>query len=397
MDKGMMTMDQPHEVSSPEKDLRIDRPKILMVDDRPENLIALERLMKDLDVELFRASSGNEALKLTLRHDFALALLDIQMPEMDGYELAEILRSEEKTARMPFIFISAIYTSNINVFKGYEKGAFSYITKPFDPQVLLNKVQFFVEKYTQEQELKQSHKFLEIRIQERTEALQRSNRELEQFAYVASHDLQEPLRAITSYLQLLQNHIKDTLDEKGERYINVAVDGTKRMKQLIEALLTYSRLSNTNDEDIEQVDVADLVQKVMTDLRIRISECNAHIKVGPLPTVPGINAQLQLLFQNLIGNAIKFRREGVSPVIEVGANEVDGYWQFFVKDNGIGIEEDFFKRIFIIFQRLHTREEYEGTGIGLAMCQKVVTKHGGEIWVESSLGKGTTFHFTLPK
>lgn len=374
----------------------LGKPKILMVDDKPENLLALERLLKDKPLEMYKAVSGNEALKLTLHHDFALALLDIQMPEMDGYELAEILRSEEKTVRMPFIFISAIYTDQIHVFKGYEKGAFSFITKPFEPKVLLSKIDFFIEKYQQQQLLKHTHTLLEKRVQERTAELERSNRELEQFAYVASHDLQEPLRSVTSYLQLLQKRNEGQLDEKSTKYINVAVDGARRMKNLIEGLLTYSRVG-TDGNSFEPVDCNVIVEKVLTDLRLVIIETKAKINYKNLPEIKADAMQIQLLFQNLISNAIKFRQPDKVPEITIEAEKAEGRWHFTVQDNGIGIENEFFDRIFVIFQRLHTRSEYEGTGIGLALCKKIVQRHGGDIWLESELGKGTIIHFTILK
>lgn len=207
------------------------KPKILIVDDKVENLVALRIVLKDMDVELVEATSGNDALKATLRHDFVLALLDIQMPEMDGYELAGILREEEKTARLPFIFISAVYTDNLNVFKGYEKGAFSFITKPFQPEILLNKVKFFIEKHQQE-----------IAVFELNEDLKSINKELEAFSYSVSHDLRAPLRAVNGYAEMLKEDYENVLDEDGKRIIqNINFYATK-MGMLIDDLLAFSRL-----------------------------------------------------------------------------------------------------------------------------------------------------------
>ncbi len=380
----------------------VGRPKILMVDDREENLVALERLLRDLPLELYRASSGNEALKLTLHHDFALALLDIQMPEMDGYELAEILRNEEKTASMPFIFISAIYTDNINVFRGYEKGAFSYITKPFEPEVLLNKVKFFVEKYQQEELLKITLNNLENLVQERTLELEkangelvRSNEELERFAYVASHDLQEPLRVISSYLQLLEKKYNDQLDDKAQKYIATTIDASTRMKRLINDLLLFSRVG-TRGEEFIGINLNDLIADVLSDLEVTINEHKAKIEVDSLPEIKGDPSQIRQLFQNLIGNGIKFGKPDVPSYIKIGyRNDEDNQVELFVEDNGIGIEKEYFDRVFIIFQRLHTRQMYEGTGIGLAISKKIVERHGGQIWIESEPGQGSVFKFTL--
>jgi two-component system, sensor histidine kinase and response regulator len=371
------------------------RPKILLVDDKPENLIALERLLGDLEADLFKATSGNDALKMALHHEFALALLDIQMPGMDGYELAQILRGEERTAHMPFIFISAIYKDHINIFKGYEKGAFSYITKPFEPEILLNKVRFFIEKYQQEQVLKDTHAILEKRVRARTAELERSNAELEQFAYVASHDLQEPLRMVTSYVQLLKRKYTGALDAEANEYIDFAVDGATRMKQLIDDLLTYSRASRPDrSTELEMDRILALVQQ---NLKTAIQETNAAITSDPLPVIVAERTSMLQLMQNLISNAIKFHAPDRRPIIHVGVDESEEQWTFFVKDNGIGIEEQYADKVFVIFKRLNSRTEYPGTGIGLAVARKIVHRLGGRIWFSSTPGTGTTFYFTVPK
>jgi two-component system, sensor histidine kinase and response regulator len=371
------------------------RPKILLVDDKPENLIALERLLMDLDVEVFKANSGNEALKAALHHDFALALLDIQMPGMDGYELAQILRGEERTAKLPFIFISAIYKDHINIFKGYEKGAFSYITKPFEPEILLNKVRFFIEKHQQEQALKDTHDILEKRVRARTAELERSNAELEQFAYVASHDLQEPLRMVTSYVQLLKRNYGDKLDGTANEFIDFSVDGATRMKQLIDDLLTYSRASRP--EGPSEVDINRVVATVRKNLEASIRETDALITTDPLPTINAYRTGMTQLLQNLLSNAIKFRAADRRPIIHIAVEEHADHWVFAVQDNGIGIEQQYAEKVFVIFKRLHSRAEYPGTGIGLAVARKIVHRLGGRVWFSSEVGKGTTFYFTVLK
>lgn len=373
----------------------LGKPKILLVDDKEENLIALERLLADLPVELHKATSGNDALKLILYHDFALALLDIQMPGMDGYELARILRDEERTSRMPFIFISAIYKDNFNIFKGYEEGAFSYITKPFEPRVLINKVKFFIEKHQQEQALKNTQYILEQRVKERTADLERSNADLEQFAYVASHDLQEPLRMVTSYVQLLQRRYSDRLDKDANEFIGFAVDGTTRMKRLITDLLNYSRATRPAEQ--VAVDLNQVLSNVKENLRNAIKETDALITVDPLPIVKAEHTGMTQLFQNLVGNAIKFRKEGQRPEVHIEAMEEPGQWTFSVQDNGIGIDEQFAEKIFVLFQQLNDRSLYTGTGIGLAIARKVVQRAGGRIWFRSKPGAGTLFQFTLPR
>lgn len=231
-------------------------------------------------------------------------------------------------------------------------------------------------------------------IKEAEANLARSNRELEQFAYVASHDLQEPLRKIAGFTELLANRLKGTLDEKAESHMWYVIDGAARMRMLINDLLNYSRITRTGREFTE-TDTSAVLSKVLRDLEPTIKECNAEIVCGSLPVVLADPNQLGQVFQNLIGNAMKYR--GSRPLrISVGAMPCPDGWLFSVADNGIGIAPEFFERIFIIFQRLHTRAEYPGTGIGLAVCQKIIERHSGRIWVESELGTGSTFHFTMP-
>lgn len=227
------------------------------------------------------------------------------------------------------------------------------------------------------------------------EQLKLKAQELEQFAYIASHDLQEPLRSVVSYLQLLQEQNQGKLDGESESYIDVAIEGAKRMKRLMEGLLTYSRVES-GAKAFEKVDLNEVMVLLKKDLLIQIKESEASLEIDELPVVNADSTQMRLLFQNLITNGIKFRKEDTKPLIKVEVRQVENTWEFAVKDNGIGIEKEFYERIFVIFQRLHTRQEYEGTGIGLAICKKIVERHGGQIWIESQLEKGTTVHFTIP-
>ena len=231
-------------------------------------------------------------------------------------------------------------------------------------------------------------------LKEKTEALARSNQELEQFAYVASHDLQEPLRMVTSYVQLLARRYKGKLDSNADDFIKFAVDGATRMYTLINGLLTYSRVGSQG-KPFEPTNCETTLQQSLDNLRVTMEENGAMVTHDILPTVMGDSSQLGQLFQNLIGNAIKFRRDE-PPRIHISATLNGKTWTFSVRDNGIGIAPEFRERIFIIFQRLHGREKYPGTGIGLATCKKIVERHGGHIWVESEAGRGATFYFTLP-
>ncbi|ELY60097.1 PAS/PAC sensor signal transduction histidine kinase [Natronococcus amylolyticus DSM 10524] len=224
--------------------------------------------------------------------------------------------------------------------------------------------------------------------------LEESNERLEQFAYAASHDLQEPLRMVTSYLELVDNRYGDELDEDGEEFLEFAIDGAERMRQMIDGLLEYSRV-DTHGDPFEPVDLDDILEDVLEDLQIRIDERNAEITTDDLPCIDGDDSQLRQVFQNLLSNAIKYS-EDEPPQVDISATRDDEQWIISVQDNGIGIDPDEQERIFEVFQRLHTHEEHSGTGIGLALCRRIVERHGGNIWVESGLDEGSTLSFTVP-
>jgi light-regulated signal transduction histidine kinase (bacteriophytochrome) len=249
-----------------------------------------------------------------------------------------------------------------------------------------------VKEYTEKLEVKVAERTRELK--EAMRELKRSNTELEQFAYVASHDLQEPLRMVSSYMGLLERRYKDKLDDSAREFIGFAVDGAQRMRQLITDLLTYSRVG-TKGKPFEETDCGDVYEKATKNLEVAIKEHGARVTHDELPTIAADGSQLVQLFQNLIGNALKFCRDR-TPEVHVSARREDGRWVFGVKDNGIGIAPENRERVFQIFQRLHTREEFEGTGIGLSVCKKIVERHGGDIRVESEEGVGTTFWFALP-
>jgi light-regulated signal transduction histidine kinase (bacteriophytochrome) len=229
-----------------------------------------------------------------------------------------------------------------------------------------------------------------------TKDLERSNAELEQFAYIASHDLQEPLRMVSSYTQLLARRYQDKLDDDANEFIGYAVDGANRMQRLIQDLLAYSRVGK-RQQALKTVDSNEIMRNVLRNLQVAIEESNTKISYpDSLPTVKADHSQFEQLLQNLIGNAIKYRDESRACEIQINCDRVGNMWQFSVADNGIGIEADYFERIFEIFKRLHGKETYSGTGLGLAVCKRIVDGHGGKIWLESELGKGSIFYFTLP-
>lgn len=371
--------------------------KILLVDDRKENLLSLGLALANVNYKLVEANSGREALKILMKeHDFAIILMDVQMPILNGLETAELIRQSEKLKYIPIIFLTADGNTSENVFKGYKAGAVDYMLKPYNPDILKAKVEVFVDLYKKNHELMvqgEHLRNLNQQLEQRTSELLRNVKELEKFAYVASHDLQEPLRTITSYIQLLQRKYKDTLDEEGNEFMQYIVSGSKRMKALINDLLEYSRI-NRAESLPEPVDCNDVVNEVLQNLHETIRDNKAKIQFEKLPVIQANRLQMVQLFQNLISNSIKFKGAG-EPLVKITAKKIEGYYLFSVEDNGIGIKKEYSTKIFEIFQRLHSMQQYPGTGIGLAICMKIVQRYGGEMWMESEFGKGSTFNFTI--
>lgn len=249
------------------------------------------------------------------------------------------------------------------------------------------------EKKQLENQIREANANLERKVFQRTSELERKNKELEQFAYVASHDLQEPLRTISSFVDIFKSRYQGTVNEEADKMLEYISQASERMKVLIKDLLDYSRLGRM--KSLEEVDINELIHQVLADLHILIENTRAEIIVKDLPVIRCYPTEMKMLFQNLISNSIKFRKKEEPPFIRIKSFIEDQHWHFIVKDNGIGIEEKFRDRIFVIFQRLHTRSEYEGSGIGLAHCKKIVEMHDGNIWVNSEPGKGSEFHFTI--
>jgi signal transduction histidine kinase len=348
------------------------------------------------------------------------------MPGLDGFEVVKILSGNKRTKEIPVIFLSAISIEKKYIFKGYETGAVDYITKPVDTDLLIIKVKTFLKIYEQQNQLKEMKDLLskeikirkeaqdnlEVKISERTkelvsknEELEMKNHELQQFAWVVSHDLNEPIRKIQIFIKIIKE-LYLTKDEKGVDYVNRTVKAAERMQTLITDLLAYSRLSSKVKP--EKTDLNIVLQEVLSDFDYLIERKNAVIKTTELPTIDSIPSQLRQVFQNLIGNALKFSGNVEVPVIEItseliktkdfdGEGAPDGkFCRITVTDNGIGFDEIYLDRIFIIFQSLNDRQTYEGTGIGLAIAKKIVDKHNGLITAKSQLGKGASFIIILP-
>jgi len=395
--------------------------KILLVDDRPANLLALETILEDLGQEMVRATSGREALRQLLTDEFAVILLDVNMPEMDGFETAALIRERERSRHTPILFITA-HKDDEHQFRGYYAGAVDFLYKPINAEVLRSKVSVFVDLCRKsdlvrqhaealearnaelertvrdlaraEAEVRRLNSELEQRVRERTSELTRANEELKQFAYAASHDLREPLRTISSYTQLLNRRYRDKLEGDGQEFMKYVIESVQRMDLLLNDLLAYSHQLKAQ-ESFSSVSAEAVLMGVLMNLDATIKSSGAEITHHPLPEVYSDFAQLTQVFQNLISNSIKYRSEA-PPRIHISATETEDDWQFEVKDNGIGIDPRYHEQIFGIFKRLHGRE-FPGTGIGLALVKRIVERHGGRIWVESEPGQGATFRFTIPK
>jgi signal transduction histidine kinase len=319
-----------------------------------------------------------------LRPDIVLA--DYNLGQWRGIEAVEILRQEG--LNVPVILVTGALGDTTAV-ECIKQGATDYVLKDS-----LQKLPHAIRRALHEQQLRQQRREAEEKLAKKVRELARTNQDLEQFAYVASHDLQEPLRMVAAYTQLLAEKYKGKLDEQADKYIHYAVDGATRMQTLVQDLLAFSR-SGREGTEMRVVDCNTAVQQAELNLEAAIRDNAAQIKCGTLPTLYANPAQLRQVFQNLIGNAIKFRRAD-PPSVQITAHQAGEEWIVTVADNGIGISPDHLNDIFAIFQRLHTREEYPGNGIGLAMCKRIIERHGGRIWVESEKDRGTNFKFSLP-
>jgi len=322
------------------------------------------------------------------------------MPGMDGFALLKALRSEPSTGMLPVILLSARAGEEARV-EGIEAGAEDYLVKPFTARELLARVTTHLEmsrlrRQTAERErdLRQDAEAARERATSAMEALRRANADLEQFAFSASHDLQEPLRMVATFSQLLQMKYGGKLDDQADIIIGHCVEGATRMGRMIRDLLEYTRAATISDGAHEIVDLNEALEAAVENLRASIEESQATVTHDSLPSVRAEQVHLQQIFQNLVSNAIKYRgRE--APRVHVGAVRRNGTWEFSVKDNGIGIEPRYQDQVFGLFKRLHSASRYSGTGLGLAICRKLVERYQGQIWVESKPGEGATFFFTI--
>lgn len=364
---------------------------ILLVDDNFANIDLLRRILQKEGYEIAYAPNGEDALKLVPKLKPHLILLDIMMPGIDGLETCQKLKENKQTQKIPVIFISA-KTRPQDIVKGFDVGGADYITKPF----YINEVLARVQTQLQLQSLILQKEKSEEKAKAFAQELERSNKALEEFAYLASHDLQAPLRKIIAFGDRLKEQ-SSNIDEKGKDYLDRMQNAAMRMKIFIDDLLEYSCATST-PKPYKLVDLSKLAQQVCEDLGLQIKNSNTTIEIEKLPTLKIDPNQFSTVLQNLISNAIKYHREDVPPIINLTSSydNEEKAWNIKIADNGIGIEEKYFERIFKLFQRLHGKSSYEGTGIGLAICKKVVNNYGGEIAVESQINKGSSFIIKLP-
>jgi signal transduction histidine kinase len=404
--------------------------KILVVDDREDNLLSIETILERDGYHIRKAQSGRQALKILLNEqDFTLILMDVQMPDMNGFETASLIYEREKLRNIPIIFITAHNKDEEYMFKGYKMGAVDFIYKPINPELMRFKVSVFADLYRKTHELMQQERNLlaakanlEREIEERkvneekirllnfqltqnNDELKIINEELDRFAYVASHDLQEPLRKIMVFSDVVATKLAGKVEPDVQNSLNKIVKASDRMQKLINDLLKFSRHASSH-EDFSQVNLNEVMQEVMSDMEADIQRKAAKIEFAQLPVLQAIPSQVRQLFQNLLGNALKFSRLDVEPQIRVysepvfleeSSNGAIRQHRIYVQDNGIGFDSKYADDIFVVFKRLHSYHEFEGSGIGLSICKKIIERHKGSIRAVGELNMGATFIVTLPE
>jgi signal transduction histidine kinase len=359
--------------------------RVLLAEDNADMREYIQRLLTP-QMEVIAVTNGQEALARVLEDPPDLVLSDVMMPVMDGFALLKVLRSNPNTNTLPVILLSARAGEESRV-EGVGAGADDYLVKPFSARELLARVSAHLKMARLRKEALEA-------LRRREADLRRVNEDLNQFAYSASHDLREPLRNVSIYAQLLQRKLSTAPDDETREFLGFVVEGAHRTETMLSDLLKYTQAAA--DTTSEQTDAAAALRNTLDTLKVSIQESGAAVTTGDLPTLPISPVHLIQLFQNLIGNAIKYRDPAISPRIHVSAARRGAQWEFSVKDNGIGIAPEYHQRVFGIFKRLHSADQYSGTGIGLAIAQRIVERYGGTIWVESELGTGSTFLFTLP-
>lgn len=383
-----------------------DRVNILLVDDQPANLVALEAMLEDLGQNLVRAESGREALKRLLSDDFAVILLDVKMPEMDGFETAELIRQRDRSRHTPILFLTAADTTQTQAVRGYAVGAVDYLIKPVVPEFVRSKVAVFVELAKKNELLRRQAALLAQSEQaalelaetraELVRELEHKNRELESFSYAVSHDLRAPLRRIDSFSRAILESQGRRLDDEGRKFLSRVREASQQMAQLIDDVLYLSRVTRTDLRD-QDVDLSEVAELVVSRLQEGQPNRRMEVKIRPGVVVTGDGQLLKIAMENLLQNAWKFTGKQAEPRVEFGVTQTSGEPTYFIRDNGAGFEMTYAARLFGPFQRLHSQQDFPGSGIGLATVQRIIHRHGGKVWAEGLVGQGATFYFTLSR
>jgi signal transduction histidine kinase len=367
---------------------------VLLVDDDSTKRFALKSILAPLGENVVEAASGADALRQLLREEFAVVLLDVRMPVMDGFETAQLIRQRPRSELTPIIFVTALGQAETDMGRGYDLGAVDFVFAPVVPAILRAKVAVFVELYRAQQELRRYRTRLEMLVEERTTALTSINRELEAFSYSVSHDLRAPLLAFDGLSQTLLDDYGERLDKKAKDYLKRMRRASQRMTSVFDGLQTLFRLTS-GEIHREKLDITKLVQELVEEVAAEHPDHRVEAQVAKGITASGDKRLIRILLVNLLNNAWKFTGTKASPKVEVGTETVDGESRTFVRDNGVGFDMIYAHRLFGAFQRLHSQSEFTGAGIGLATARRIVNRHGGRIWAEGAVGEGATFYFVI--
>jgi len=377
---------------------------ILIIDDKPSNIYVLEKLLERSDRIFLSATAGSNGLMLALENTIDLILLDVQMPEMDGFEVAQILKSNKRTRDIPIIFQSAEFKERHSIMKGFEEGAVDYLAKPLDPELTKAKVSVLLKIQMQKKELIEKNISLEKadrkisklneQLEKKIAELEMANKEMESFSYSVSHDLRAPIRSLEGYSKILIEDYAAHLDDEGNRLLEIIRNNARKMDTLINDLLAFSRLGK---KDIQKttIDTNQLVRNIVSEISPVVNN-HAQVKFLNLPPASADYTLIKQVWVNLISNSLKYSSKKEEPMIEIGSHPEASEIVYYVKDNGAGFDMQYANKLFGVFQRLHKPSEFEGTGVGLAIVQRIVSKHGGRVWGEGKPQEGATFYFSLP-
>jgi two-component system sensor histidine kinase/response regulator len=367
---------------------------ILLVDDDATKRFAMKAILAPLGQNVVEAASGPDALRQLLKQDFAVILLDVRMPGMDGFEAAQLIRQRPRSELTPIIFVTALDRAETDMGRGYDLGAVDFVFAPVVPAIMRAKVTVFVELYKAQQELRRYRMQLERLVQERTTALTAINRELEAFSYSVSHDLRAPLLSFNGLNRTLLDDYGDALDPRAKDYLQRMRLASERMTSVFDGLQTLFRLTS-GEIHREPCDISAVAEEVVDEMRAANPSRKVEVEIASGMTASADPRLARILLTNLISNAFKFTSKEPVARIEIGTEIVDGDTRLFVRDNGVGFDMIYAHKLFGAFQRLHSQSEFPGAGIGLATVRRIVNRHGGKAWAEGAVGEGATFYFVL--